>query len=250
MNYIEQFIREAATRRGIDPDIAVRVARSEGGLKDPFQQSKIYSRGKAGREQSFGPFQLNISGGLGAEALHYGIDARKDWQRGVEFALDHVARTGSWADFHGAADTGISNTAGLSKKSMPIGVSLAHTLNPDSALVSAAGYNVGDSTAPPLPQPGLSAPAFPATPGAIPAAPAAPGTTAGAGGNMAGIMGALGNLVAGLGSRSVSDPSANTLTPSSIDANIPSASAAAQMMAALLKSRRNRYGISLTDTGQ
>lgn len=244
MNYIEQFIREAATRRGINPDIAVRVAMSEGGLEDPFNQSDIYSRGRAGREQSFGPFQLNFSGGLGSEALKYGIDARKDWKRGVEYALDTAARKRSWGDFHGAANTGIANGAGFGKGSMPLGVSLAHTDNPDAALVSAAGYNVGDSDAPPSPQPGLSAPSVPAPPGVL-AAPAAPGTTAGAGGNMAGIMSGLGNLVAGLGSRSVSDSSANQLTPSSIDANIPSASAAAQMMASLLDSRRKRYGISL-----
>jgi hypothetical protein len=246
MNYIEQYIREAAERRGINPDIAVRVAMSEGGLTDPYQQSKIHTF--YGREESFGPFQLNIRGGLGQDALKLGIDPRKDWKRGVDFALDNVARSRSWEPFHGAANTGIANNAGLGKSSRPIGVSLANTSVPDAALASAAGYNVGDPNPGMDVQPGLSAPALPATPG-VPAAPAAPGTTAGAGGNLANIMSGLGTLVAGLGSRSASDPSANQLTPSSIDANIPSASAAAQMMAALLANRRKRYGISLNSGG-
>jgi hypothetical protein len=246
MNYIEEYIREAAARRGINPDIAVRVAMSEGGLKDPYKQSDV--RTFYGREESFGPFQLLMRGGLGQEAMKYGIDPRKDWKRGVDYALDTVARKGSWADFHGAADTGISNTAGLGKGIKPIGVSLANTSVPDAALASAAGFNVGDSDAPPPPQPGLSSPMVPSAP-AVPgvlAPPAGLGTTAKAGGGLAGILGGLGNLVASLGSRSVKDPSENQLTPSSIDANVPSASAAAQMMASLIDNRRKRYGISLT----
>ena len=56
VKFIERFIRQEAARRGIDPDIAGRVARSEG-LKENTWQSRV--RNKRGqREQSYGPYQL------------------------------------------------------------------------------------------------------------------------------------------------------------------------------------------------
>ena len=57
---MESYIREAAVARGIDPDVAVSVAKSEGlnNLTSPENgyQSTVTKNGK--REQSFGPFQL------------------------------------------------------------------------------------------------------------------------------------------------------------------------------------------------
>ena len=81
---IEAYIRQAAIARGIDPDIAVRVARSEGGLSDPVRQSDVVKGGV--REQSYGPFQLYMAGGLGSRALAAGIDPRRSqpvagWRR-------------------------------------------------------------------------------------------------------------------------------------------------------------------------
>lgn len=107
---IEQYIRQAAAARGIDPDIAVRVARSEGGLRDPFQQSNIVKNGV--REPSFGPFQLYMNGGLGNKALAAGIDPRTNWQGGVDFALDAAAR-GGWSPWYGARAVGVDNWEGL-----------------------------------------------------------------------------------------------------------------------------------------
>src|SRR5262245_12684854 len=60
---IEAYIRQAAMRRGIDPDVALRVAKSEG-LAPGVWQSNVYHNGV--REPSYGPFQLLVrEGGLG-----------------------------------------------------------------------------------------------------------------------------------------------------------------------------------------
>jgi hypothetical protein len=107
---IEQYIRAAAHQRGIDPEIAVRVARSEGGLSDPFRQSDVVKNGV--REQSYGPFQLYMGGGLGNEALKAGIDPQKDWQGGIDFALDK-AKQGGWGPWYGAAKVGIGPRDGI-----------------------------------------------------------------------------------------------------------------------------------------
>lgn len=109
-NPIEAYIRQSAERNGIDPDVAVRVARSEGGLSDPFRQSDVVKNGK--RERSYGPFQLYMDGGLGNKALARGIDPRRDWKAGVDFALENAARSG-WGAWYGAAKVGIGNWDGI-----------------------------------------------------------------------------------------------------------------------------------------
>lgn len=83
---IADYIRQSAAARGIDPDIALRVAMSEGGLKDPVRQSEVVKNGV--REASYGPFQLYMGGGLGNKALEAGIDPRdpNQWRAGVDFA--------------------------------------------------------------------------------------------------------------------------------------------------------------------
>ncbi|HEY5420147.1 MAG TPA: peptidoglycan recognition family protein [Marmoricola sp.] len=117
---IEAFIRQAASARGINPDIAVQVARAEGGLSDPVRQSDVVYRGR--REQSYGPLQLNVEGGVGSAAIKAGIDPRNPahWRRAVEFGLDEVARAG-WGQWHAAAPLGIENRTGL-ESARPIGV--------------------------------------------------------------------------------------------------------------------------------
>jgi hypothetical protein len=97
----EAYIRKAATARGIDPDVAVAVARSEGlGAYTGDQGS------------SFGPFQLHYGGvvrggnavpGLGDEfTKKTGLDARdpSTVQAQIDFALDEAKRSG-WGAWHG-----------------------------------------------------------------------------------------------------------------------------------------------------
>lgn len=107
---IEAYIRHAAQKRGIDPEVALKVAMSEGGVNDPFRQSDVVKNGV--REQSYGPFQLYMNGGLGNEALEKGIDPRKDWQSGIDFALDK-AKEGGWGPWYGAQKIGVTGMQGI-----------------------------------------------------------------------------------------------------------------------------------------
>lgn len=130
MATVEEYIRYAAAQRGIDPDIAVRVAQGEGGLKDPYRRGegpapKSQAPGLGATENSFGPLQLYISGnnaGLGDRAVAAGIDPRKDWKGGVDFALDEVARKG-WGQWYGAKAAGITGMMGVGNGAKPIGAS-------------------------------------------------------------------------------------------------------------------------------
>lgn len=119
MTPLEEYIRKAAAARGIDPEIAVRVARSEGGLHDPIRQSGVMKNGV--REPSYGPFQLLVGGngtnfpeGLGNRALAAGIDPRNpnDAYRGIDFALDEASKKG-WGQWYGAKAAGLDNYAGI-----------------------------------------------------------------------------------------------------------------------------------------
>lgn len=98
---VEDYIARAAMARGMDPEIALRVARSEG------------LRGYVGDEgSSFGPFQLhygNVAGGgnrvsgLGdVFTQQTGLDARdpSTWRHQVDFSLDQAAK-GGWSPWHG-----------------------------------------------------------------------------------------------------------------------------------------------------
>jgi hypothetical protein len=110
---VSNYIRSAAAARDIDPNIAMRVAVSEG-LRNYI--------GDAG--SSFGPFQLHYGGiapggnrvaGLGDEfTRRTGLDARdpNTWRQQVDFALDW-ARAHGWGAFHGAARVGIGRREGI-----------------------------------------------------------------------------------------------------------------------------------------
>src|SRR5262245_49714835 len=113
LSEIEAYIREAAIRRGIDPDVAVRVAKSEG-LAPGVWQSNIYSNGV--REPSYGPFQLLVgNGGLGSAFRRATGKSPADPSTAfgqVDFALDQAAR-GGWGPWYGARRAGIGKREGL-----------------------------------------------------------------------------------------------------------------------------------------
>src|SRR5690242_15775458 len=59
---VQDYLLAGAQRRGMDPRIALRVAKSEG-LAPGTWQSNVVKNGR--RERSYGPFQLYVDGGLG-----------------------------------------------------------------------------------------------------------------------------------------------------------------------------------------
>jgi hypothetical protein len=101
----EGYIRDSARRHGIDPNIAVEVARREG------LHGYVGDRGS-----SFGPYQLHYGGmagggmavgGLGDEFTRQtGLSAMdpSTWREQVDFAMAHAATHG-WGAWHGWTGT-------------------------------------------------------------------------------------------------------------------------------------------------
>jgi hypothetical protein len=110
---IAAYIAKAASARGIDPSVALRVAKSEGGLDSWNLQSGVMKNGI--REQSYGPFQLYKGGGLGnVFQKKTGLDPAmaSSGPAGVDFALDHAKQNG-WGSWYGAKNSGIGNFDGI-----------------------------------------------------------------------------------------------------------------------------------------
>jgi hypothetical protein len=166
---LTDYIRETATKYGVDPEVAVRVAQSEG-LRDP-----IGDNGK-----SFGAFQLYTGGGLGNEFKRdTGLDPGdpQNERATIDYALKRASQMG-WGPWHGAARVGIDQWEGIGG---------GQGTGADAAVFKAGGGAIG--------APGGTAPA--GTPG-----PAVAGLLPQLGGAapMAGrALGALGNLAGGGG---------------------------------------------------
>ena len=118
---VADYIVQSAQARGIDPSVALSVARSEG------LRSYVGDQGT-----SFGPFQLhygnmvkgaNSVGGLGDEftkATGKHASDPSTVRDQIDFALDNAAKNG-WGAFHGAANSGIGPFDGISNKSKALG---------------------------------------------------------------------------------------------------------------------------------
>jgi hypothetical protein len=110
---IASYIAKAAVARNIDPNVALKVAMSEGGLKSWNLQSNYMKNGV--QEPSFGPFQLYKGGGLGnAFMSKTGLDPAlaANGPAGVDFALDHASKNG-WGAWYGAGKSGIGDMEGI-----------------------------------------------------------------------------------------------------------------------------------------
>jgi hypothetical protein len=111
---MEAYIRKRASALGIDPNVAVAVAKSEGLSPGTWQSNIAGGGGPGNREPSFGPFQLHDSY-MGADFTRQtGLRASdpNTWQQQIDFVLGNVSRTG-WTPFHGAARVGIGARQGL-----------------------------------------------------------------------------------------------------------------------------------------
>jgi len=126
----EAYIRQMAAQIGIDPDTAMRVARSEG-FKD--------FSGDSGT--SFGAFQLHVTPNgrghaVGDQFRHdTGLDPSDpaNERQGIDYALQWARKHG-WGDFHGAARTGIGQWQGVgSTTDVQIGSVTINTRATDAA---------------------------------------------------------------------------------------------------------------------
>ena len=117
----EAFIRAEAMKRGIDPNVAVAVAKSEG-----------FNEYVGDKGTSFGAFQLhyknNIPGlsnaGLGdAFTKKYGVHASDPATERlqIQFALDE-AKAGGWGPWHGWKGSRTAGGAGVGRASQQISI--------------------------------------------------------------------------------------------------------------------------------
>ncbi len=135
-----KYIRDAAVKRGIDPSVALRVARGEGLARNTWQSN--LKGGKLGiREPSYGPFQLLVGGGKTGYGLGMGNDFMKatgldpsdpkNAYATVDFALDQAVK-GGWGPWYGAKAAGITGKHGIDPSAKPLGLSLNSGYNPGS----------------------------------------------------------------------------------------------------------------------
>jgi hypothetical protein len=114
----EQYIIEAAKKRGIDPSVALKVAMSEGGVEGHIQ-SRVEKNGH--QEPSFGPFQL-LKGGQNGFPMGMGNDFQTrtgldpadpaNTKATIDFALDQAKQVG-WGPWYGAKAAGITGMEGI-----------------------------------------------------------------------------------------------------------------------------------------
>jgi hypothetical protein len=112
---LEPYIRETAQKYGIDPEVALRVAKSEG-----LRSFRSGVRQKSGKEEpSWGAFQLYTGGGLGNEfQKSTGLDPSDpaNEKATIDYALKTAAKVG-WGPWHGAKNTGIGEFEGIGRTS-------------------------------------------------------------------------------------------------------------------------------------
>ena len=117
---MEQIITTEALLRGMDPTIALKIANAEG-LGSTEYQSSVPRQGKGsfeGREDSYGPFQLYLGGGLGNEfEKSTGLKLRdandlEGITKQIQFGLDKAATNG-WGAWYGRKPAGVGKRDGL-----------------------------------------------------------------------------------------------------------------------------------------
>lgn len=120
---VTAMIRQAAANENIDPNVFLRVAKSEGGLSG-FVQSSVMKNGI--REPSWGPMQLLKGGpgtgfplGMGNQMMREtGLDPANpaNMQAGINFAAKQASQHG-WGQWYGAKAAGIGKWEGIGKGS-------------------------------------------------------------------------------------------------------------------------------------
>lgn len=137
----EAFIRAEAAKRGINPDYAMAVARSEG-----------FSAFAGDNGTSFGAFQLHVTPGGRGGAVgdlfrdRTGLDPSdpRNEAATIMFALDW-AKSHGWADFHGAANGAhLSSWAGIDRSSTSTSTSYTTEINGPITINAGPNASAGD----------------------------------------------------------------------------------------------------------
>ncbi len=115
----EDFCRSEAQRRGIDPQVAVDAANTEGGLTEPAR------RGTFDTGSSWWMYQLHFGGrgyeylgtvaGMGnsfAAFTGWRPGDPRAWRDAARYALDEIKRAG-WSKWYGPATIGITGMRGI-----------------------------------------------------------------------------------------------------------------------------------------
>jgi hypothetical protein len=115
-----QYIQDRARAYGVDPGIALRVAKTEGFYQFP---SGIRDRRTGQQERSYGAFQLNDRGLGPIFQRETGLDPSKpeNEARTIDWALHYASRHG-WGPWMGAAGHGITGFRGIQRQSMNPGM--------------------------------------------------------------------------------------------------------------------------------
>lgn len=133
--HMEPIIRAAAAKYGVDPDVAMRVARSEG-LSNPIGDHGL----------SHGAFQLYTGGGEGNNFIKQGGNIN-DEPATIDYAMKTAAQKG-WGPWNGAKAQGITGFMGIN--GAPSG---------DTQQMAAASNSAstgGDAPAKPMPVPQMA----------------------------------------------------------------------------------------------
>ncbi|WP_136617069.1 MULTISPECIES: hypothetical protein [Mesorhizobium] len=118
---VTDMIRRAAAAEGINPDIFLKVAKSEGGLGG-FVQSSVFKNGI--QEPSFGPMQL-LKGGPGTgfpkglgnafeEQTGLSVSDPANMEAGIQFAAKQAKQSG-WSQWYGAKAAGVGKWEGINR---------------------------------------------------------------------------------------------------------------------------------------
>jgi hypothetical protein len=134
-------IRAAAAKYGVDPDVALKVARSEG--------LGVF---KGDKGTSFGAFQLHVGGGLGDDFKRdTGLDPSdpKNEPATIDYAMRRLSETG-WTPYHGAARIGVGPREGIGVRSTSASASFAPDFGQPA---EATGTSAAPAPAAPAPLP-------------------------------------------------------------------------------------------------
>lgn len=121
---VDDYVRQAAQRRGIDPNVASRMVGAESG----YGQNNLGDRVN-GQPTSFGPLQLHFAPdgrAMGDQFFHdtgqRPQDFAQNWKQQIDYALDKAAK-GGWGPWTTSMNKlGLSKWSGINRQQPPVSI--------------------------------------------------------------------------------------------------------------------------------